>query len=202
MPADIARRYWPLWLLAACLLVITAAFGTYLTDRQREANRQHERERAAICAILANIPGHVPYAIERARRVFARRAGECQPITRHSPRPQASAHPQVERPAATVIVQPSRQPTPSPTPTRTRTPRPKPSHTPTPRPSPSPSPTCSLNELIHDPAHCLVTSRLDPSRKGHDERRRPSTVQVFAVPSWPLPRLYVAVTAYRLFLRL
>lgn len=142
------RAYWPVALLAVTFLLVVSLFGTYLTARQHVADERAARQRAAICAILANIPGHIPREIAAARTVFARAGhpADCMPVVH--PRPKAS-------PAPTVTLSPAPQPTvivvrPAPAAAST-TPKPQPSRptptrTPTRRPTASPSPTrtCSL----------------------------------------------------------
>jgi len=88
-------------------------------------------------------------------------------------------------------------PAPTPGPSRTASPQPHPQRSPSPRPTstPSPSPTCTVTVSAANHSLCIHTLG-----KGHDQPRRPATVPLPSVPSWSLPRLYVAVTAYRLFL--
>lgn len=145
-----------LWLAVglATLGVSVAGVIGYLFHRAQLADERTERQRIAICSILANIPGDVPKPIADARTVFARpgHIGDCQPI-RH---PQVTAAPTPRpspAPTQTVIVitpssssahhshAPRQQPS--------HTPAPSPSHSPTPRPSPSPS--C---DLLH-PLRCV-----------------------------------------------
>jgi hypothetical protein len=158
--ADVVRRYWPLWIFAGTVLAGAVLFAGYLTNRANLADRRNEKQRAAICAILQDIPGQVPVEIRHARRVFARpgHPGDCAPIRGAVPKPQKvrvviNGHP------ATIIVNPP-QPSPSPSPSRrpvgtahrnlNRSPhtahhRHKHRHGHrTPHPSPSPSPTCLI----------------------------------------------------------
>lgn len=149
--ADIWRRYWPVDLLALVLLVVVLLFAGFLTHRQQLADRRAERQRSAICAILASIPTRHPSpAIDDARRVFARHGhpDDCKARPMPSPKPSPQRPPRiVVRP--TLIPQP---PAPGPVVTVTASPRPhqtpsptrSPTHRPTHSPSPSPSPTCTL----------------------------------------------------------
>lgn len=152
--ADIGRRYWPLWLIAGTVLLETLIFAGYLLHRQDAANIRTEKQRQAICAILANIPGRVPTEIERARVVFAP-AGHptaCAPLPGATPSP-TPVRVYINGKPATIIVNPPPPQHSQSRPTATRTASPRPTGTPTPSPSPSrtPSPTPSPS-----PSHCIA----------------------------------------------
>lgn len=136
------RAYWPVAVLAVTFLTVVVLFGTYLTARQHTAEARAEKQRRAICAILATIPGRIPPEIMRARIAFARpgRPRDCEAVTRptakHTPTPRPTP-----TPTATVVItsslpRPAVTVTEKPRPTATRSPRPSPS------PTPSPSQTC------------------------------------------------------------
>jgi len=158
------QRYWPVDLLAVVVVALVLIFGTVLSQRTSDAkqlartlDKQTQRQRQAICAILSNIPGQVPQEIVNARRVFARpgHPNDCQPLpgSRRSPAPTPRPSP-VPTATRTVFVVPeqggasatpptgappaSHRPSPRPTPTRTFS------------PSPRPSPTCGpIRRLLH-----------------------------------------------------
>src|SRR5436305_10629279 len=118
------RAYWPVAVLAVTFLAVVVLFGTYLTARQHTAEARAEKQRRAICAILANIPGHLPPEIMRARIVFARpgHPHDCEAVTRppvkRTPTPTPRPAP---TPTATVVITRS---LPRPAVTVTATPRP------------------------------------------------------------------------------
>lgn len=159
--ADIWRRYWPLMVTAICVFVAFAFMGLYLLHRASETRNlahtlavQSERQRAAICAILANTPGRVPVEIQHARAVFAPvgHPRACRPLPGATPKP-TPVRVYINGKPATILVNP---PAPAPTqarpsPSRTASPRPTPtpSRTPHPKPKPSPSPTCLRAPLLH-----------------------------------------------------
>lgn len=144
---DVLNRYWVLWLVAGGFFIVALIFANYLTGRQHIADgRQHnadvrnERQRKAICAILATIPGRIPPEIADARRAFARpgHPDDCRPVVH--PTPTRTPLPQptvitVPPPQGTVIIVRPAPPT-TPTPAQPRTPSPRP------KPTPSPSRTC------------------------------------------------------------
>ena len=164
--ADVTRRYWPLWLSSAVLLIVIVLFGTYLRERQEMADARAEKQRQAICAILANIPGHIPPEIAHARHVFARPGhdGDCQPIPKPKVTPLPSPTPQPTRTVVLVVPQASAGAT-SPRPAPSRSPSTKPA--PKPTPTPSPSPTCSLQH----PLKCLPKPRAHENDARRGNRR-------------------------------
>ena len=156
--ADIWRRYWPLMVTALCVFAALALMGLYLLHRASETRNlahtlavQTERQREAICAILANIPGHVPTEIQHARTVFAP-AGHpdgCEPLPGATPKPSPVRVFIDGKPATIIVNPPAPRPASSPTPSRTASPRPSPKPSRTPHPKPSPSPTCLAAPLVH-----------------------------------------------------
>jgi hypothetical protein len=157
------QRYWPVDLLAVVVVALVLIFGTVLSQRTSDAkqlartlDKQTQRQRQAICAILANIPGQVPPEIINARRVFARpgHPDDCQPLPHSSPSPSPTPRPTpAPTMTRTVFVVPAQggasatPPTGAPPASRTASPRPTPTRT----ASPSPSPTrCRLiRRLLH-----------------------------------------------------
>jgi hypothetical protein len=142
-----SRVSWPAVTVAVALLLVVALSGRYLAARQRVADGRAEKQRRAICAILANIPGEVPAEIRTARRAFARdgHPGDCEPIRRShgKPRPTPTVTATVApRPGPTRTVTPA--PVPAVTVTRTATPRPTATPSTRPTPTPTPSRTCVL----------------------------------------------------------
>ena len=153
--ADVWRRYWPLMVTAICVFVAFAFMGLYLLHRASETRNlaralavQSERQRAAICAILANIPGKAPPEITHARAVFAppEDPAACRPVPGATPTP-SPVRVFINGKPATIIVNP---PAPSsPSPSRTASPQPGPRPSRTPHPKPKPSPTCLAAPLVH-----------------------------------------------------
>jgi hypothetical protein len=145
---DLIRRYWLVDLLAVIVAVLAVTFVVYLDGRQHVADQRAEKQRQAICAILANIPGHIPPEIAHARIVFARpgHPADCSPAAAHrttrtpTPAPRTVA----PGPQVTVIVVPAPATTGS-SPSRAASPRPTPRPSPTSSPAshrPTPAPTC------------------------------------------------------------
>lgn len=147
--ADIGWRYWPLWAFASAVLIGAVIFAGYLTNRANLADQRNERQRAAICAILANIPGQVPTEIQHARVVFANRPGDCNPIKGATPKPEP-IHVTINGKPGVIVVNPPRQTT-----VTERTPSPRPS--PSPQPSPSPRPTHSSSP---SPSPCPLVAHV------------------------------------------
>lgn len=139
------RAYWPVTLLAVTFLLVAGIFGNYLISRQQVADDRAEKQRRAICAILANIPGHIPAEIAAARLVFARpgHPADCRVVAhstvKRTPQPTVTVVPSSRE--TVIIIRPGRTSTPKPPPTPAPTPT---SPTPTPSPTPKPSQTCVL----------------------------------------------------------
>jgi hypothetical protein len=163
------QKYWAIDLVAIVVLVVVVIFAAVMSERASQARQlahtlavQAERQRQAICDMLASTPSNVPPNIARDRDIFARPShpDECRPRPGVTPKPQPvrvtiNGHP------ATIVVNPPAQPAPaasSPSPSRTASPRPQPRPTrsptarpaPSPTPTPSPSPTCLiLGHICH-----------------------------------------------------
>jgi outer membrane biosynthesis protein TonB len=159
------QKYWAIDLVAIVMLVVVVIFAAVMSERASQARQlahtlavQAERQRQAICDMLASTPSNVPPNIARDRDIFARPShpDECRPRPGVVPKPQP-VHVTINGHPATIIVNPPAQPAPQvkqvkpsprpqPRPTRSPTPRP----TPRPTPTPSPSPTCLiLGHICH-----------------------------------------------------
>ena len=157
--AELAQIRHVVYSVLAALIAVSVGMSVlalHVLRQQDVANQRAERQRAAICAILQNIPGHIPPEIAHARTVFARpgHPTDCQPVVhptvRAAPSPTRAPQP---TPRVTVVLIPptsSQRPSPSPTVSRRPTARPTPSRSPTAKPSPSPTPsrTCLPVGLI------------------------------------------------------
>jgi hypothetical protein len=148
---EVWRRHWAVDTLAvivtaAALLFAVVANGIASDVRANQAKADHRaaRDRQDLCAILATIVGHVPAAIDKARRDFARpkHPKDCQPVARPTPTATVTVTPTPPATSTTSVILIGPTSTPQPTVTVTRTARPRPPHT-----TPSPSPSCVLSPL-------------------------------------------------------
>jgi len=152
------RVDWPLIIVAVLILIIVAAFGSYLTHRAALADRRAEQQRQGMCAMLTLLPTTIPgpggTAVNSARADY--RCGPPRPPEVNVGKPTPAPRPKVivKVPKGRRHVKVIREPGP----VRTVTVRPhhhtRKHHLAKPAPSPSPS-SCLL---------CLPNGKVPPGR--------------------------------------